>query len=336
MGFEFRPAKLEGVGLFIAIAGSSRTGKTYTALRLARGIAGKTGKIAAIDTEGKRMSHYSDQFDFDVFNMKSPFNGNRFVEAAKGAEEQGYAVMVIDSFSLEWSGVGGVLAERERQWKETGYSGKMSDAIWNRVKGPGSEHRCMMNEFMQMTMPIIFCLRANEVADHLGGGWKVEQDKRFLYEWTIGLTLHPGTPGEPRFDLKDAKKNPLWKVPEIHRHLFPEGKFITEEAGAALQAWRNSSGARDMGSAAVKVEKRQTFAEWLAEIEEALAECATADAVEAIADRYDVKQALASGKETVVVRLNALIAAALRRVEDDAVPGFARGAVTTDVTGEAA
>jgi len=80
----------------------------------------------------------------------------------------------------------------------------------------------------------------------------------------------------------------------------------------------------------VKVEKRQTFAEWLADLEEALAECATADAVDAIADRYDVKQALASGKETVVARLNTLIAAALRRVEDDEVPGFARGAVTTD------
>lgn len=249
-GITFRPAEMDGVGLFIAIEGSSRTGKTFTALTLARGIAGPNGRIAAIDTEGKRMSHYKDKFlgadgtPFDVWNMPPPFSGDRFVDGARAAQEAGYACMVVDSFSLEWSGAGGVLAEHARQWAALNHDPKKSDQVWNRVKGPGSQHKLMMDSFLQLTMPVIFCLRTNEVAPHLGGGWKVDQDKRFLYEWTVALTLHPDTPGMPRYDMVDAKRKPLWKVQEQHRHLFPEGKLITAEAGAALQAWRNTDTAR--------------------------------------------------------------------------------------------
>jgi hypothetical protein len=325
MSFEFKPAKLEGVGLFIAIAGSSRTGKTMSAMRIAKGIAGPGKRFAAIDTEGRRMSHYSNEFDFDVYNMMSPFGGMRFVEAAKGAQEQGYPCMVIDSFSLEWSGAGGVLAERERHWAAVNYDARKSDQVWNRVKGPGSEHRLMMNEFLQLTIPIIFCLRTNEVADHLGGGWKVEQDKRFLYEWTVGLTLHPDTPGMPRYDMVDAKRKPLWKVQDQHRHLFPEGKLIGEEAGAGLAAWRNSSDARSAGSAAVG-EKRRTYADWLADLESDLDDAMSHEEVETIAAREGVQKALTQGTETVVAKVNQLIKSALDRVQKEDVPDFARNA----------
>ena len=249
MTITFRPAELSGVGLFIALAGGSRTGKSFTALTLARGIAGPAGRVAAIDTEGRRLSHYKNDFlgadgqPFDVFDMPSPFGGDRFVEAAQAAQDASYDALVIDSFSLEWSGTGGVL-HQHAQLMAGETNQRKSDQMWNRVKGPGSTHKLMMDRFLQLTIPIIFCLRANPVADHLGGGWRVDQDRKFLYEWTVGLTLHPETPGMPRYDMFDAKKKPLWKVQEQHKHLFPEGKLITAEAGAALQAWRNTDLAR--------------------------------------------------------------------------------------------
>lgn len=326
MSFEFRPAKLTGVGLFIAIAGGSRTGKTYTALRMAKGIAGP-GKIAAVDTEGRRMSHYSKEFAFDVFDMRSPFSPGRFAEVAKGADAAGYSVLVIDSFSLEWSGVGGVLALFEEHHAKTNYNDKMKDICWSRAKAP---HKAMINELIQCTMPIIFCLRANEVPKHLAGNvdgrWKVEQDKRFLYEWTVSLTLHPDTPGMPRYDLEDAKGKPLWKVQDQHRHLFPEGKLIGEEAGAALAAWRNSGEARAMGSEAVGAKKR-TFAEWLEDLEDSLSGAETVEGVEAIIGREDVRACLASSNEAAKARVNAMVRAALDRVEAAQVPDFAQGAV---------
>lgn len=247
MSFRFQPAKMDGVGLFLAIAGGSRTGKTFSALTIARGIAGPNGKIACIDTEGKRMSHYKDQFltadgqPFDVHNMQSPFTAERFAEGAKAAEEAGYACLVIDSFSLEWAGAGGVLHLYDEEFEKRGHNQKQSDICWRIAK---KAHNRMLDDLTQRTIPIIFCLRANEVAEHLGGGWKVQQDKKFIFEWTVALTLHPDTPGMPRFDMVDAKKKPLWKVQQQHRHLFPEGKLITPDVGAALQEWRFSDSAR--------------------------------------------------------------------------------------------
>jgi hypothetical protein len=245
--FKFVPAEMNGVGLFIAIAGSSRTGKTFSALTLARGIAGPNGRIACIDTEGKRMSHYKDHFltadgkPFDVHNMQSPFTAARFADGAKAAEEAGYDCLVIDSFSLEWAGAGGVLQLYDEEFEKRGHNPKQSDVCWRIAK---KAHARMLDDLTQRTMPIIFCLRANEVAEHLGGGWKVQQDKKFLYEWTVALTLHPDTPGMPRYDMVDAKRKPLWKVQDQHRHLFPERKLITADAGAALQAWRMTDAAR--------------------------------------------------------------------------------------------
>lgn len=319
MSYSYRPAKLEGVGLFIALAGSARTGKTYTALRLARGIAGPDGKIAAIDTEGKRMSHYSKEFAFDVYNMRSPFSPMNFAEAAKGAEREGYAVLVIDSFSLEWSGVGGVLSLHEDLFAKANYAQKMNDICWARAKAP---HKAMVNELIQCTMPIIFCLRANEVPDHLGSGWKVEQDKRFLYEWTVGLTLHPDSPGMPRYDLVDAKKKPLWKVQEQHKPLFPPGKLIGEEAGAALAAWRNSGDAIAAGSTAV--ERKRTIGDWIADLEEFMELATTREAVEARAERDDVQKVLQTAQAETRAKVNAIIKLALDRFETDDAPGWAK------------
>jgi hypothetical protein len=271
------------------------------------------------------MSHYANEFEFDVYNMPPPFNGNGFLAAARGAEAEGYAAVVIDSFSLEWSGTGGVLHEHARQWAAANYAANKSDQMWNRVKGPGSEHKLMMDGFLQLTIPVIFCLRAKFVADHLGGGMKIDQDKTFMFDWTVGLTLHPETPGMPRYDLVDAKKKPLWKVQDQHMHLFPDRQLISEEAGAGLQAWRNSDAARSMGSQAVAQERQKTPAEWMAELEEDLAAAPDADVVDAIATRWDVAEALAKAPAAVKAKINSMVKAAIERTRDR-VPTFASGA----------
>src|SRR5437016_2786217 len=49
----------------VALIGPAGGGKSFTALVLARALAGPTGKIAAIDTEHGSLSKYADLFDFD-------------------------------------------------------------------------------------------------------------------------------------------------------------------------------------------------------------------------------------------------------------------------------
>ncbi len=46
----FKPASRDEVSVKLALMGVSGSGKTYSALRLARGLVGPSGRIALIDT----------------------------------------------------------------------------------------------------------------------------------------------------------------------------------------------------------------------------------------------------------------------------------------------
>lgn len=267
--FTFRPAARENVGLLIALAGASGSGKTFSALRLAQGLAGG-GKIAFIDTEARRGLHYADRFDFMHADMRPPFRPERFAEGIRAAEEAGASVVILDSFSHEYDGEGGILdwaAELEAGTPKPGIdrprdpfdrSGDgWKDWLTKPVKPPGNwkepklGHKRLMNALLQVRAHIIFCLRADEKIaiekqrDERGRertvvtplGWMPICEKRFMFEMTASFTLIPSAPGIPQFDLPH-------KLQDQHRTMFPSGQSIGEQAGAALAAWaRGAAGA---------------------------------------------------------------------------------------------
>ena len=110
----FQPASKKKLKLRLALYGSSGSGKTYTALAIASHL-GASPQIALIDTEHGSASLYSDKFKFDVVELGSdpndtePFAPEKYVVAIKAAERAGYDVLVIDSLSHAWSGLGGIL-----------------------------------------------------------------------------------------------------------------------------------------------------------------------------------------------------------------------------------
>src|SRR5487761_2572116 len=104
---SFKPARKAQSFLRMAIAGPSGSGKTYTSLEIAVGLAQGRG-IAVIDTERGSASKYADLFTFDVLELDS-FHPERYIEAIEAASAAGYAVLVIDSLSHGWNGVGGAL-----------------------------------------------------------------------------------------------------------------------------------------------------------------------------------------------------------------------------------
>lgn len=239
----FTRARREGVGLFVGLAGGTGSGKSYSALRLARGIAGSK-RIAAVDTEGRRLSHYATDFDFDAADMLPPFRPERFADAAKDAEKAGYGVLVIDSMSLEWAGEGGVIA-----WHDElkGDDEKKNMSAWIR---PKVAHKSMINSFLQRHIPIVLCFRAEEkVKVGPGGrvenqGWTPIGDSRMMFELTTMITLSNERPGRVDYSLPR-------KIQRQHLHLFPDGELITEEAGAQLAAWARGD---DIGPARSKAE----------------------------------------------------------------------------------
>lgn len=104
----FEKAIKQEAKLRLALAGPAGSGKTYTGLTIAQGLA-NGGKIAVVDTEHGSASKYADRFAFDVMEMFPPFHPDRFVEAIHEAQQAGYSVILLDSLSHEWNGTGGIL-----------------------------------------------------------------------------------------------------------------------------------------------------------------------------------------------------------------------------------
>ena len=105
----FAPATREKAFLRMALQGHSGSGKTYTALNIAKFLA-NGGKVAVVDTERGSASKYAGgaPFTFDVADLET-FEMTAFMDAVKSAEVAGYDVLIIDSLSHAWIGEGGAL-----------------------------------------------------------------------------------------------------------------------------------------------------------------------------------------------------------------------------------
>lgn len=89
------------------ISGPSGAGKTWTSLSLAQALA-DGGKVLLIDTEKESALTYADSFEFDHLPWRPPYDPSELTQTLKELGD-GYTVVVIDSLSKFWRGVGGTL-----------------------------------------------------------------------------------------------------------------------------------------------------------------------------------------------------------------------------------
>lgn len=244
MTFSFRPAVRENVGLLIGLAGGTGSGKTYTAMRLAAGIAGDK-PFAVIDTESRRALHYADAFRFDHAELRPPFRPEAYADAIKAADAAGYPVIVVDSMSHVWAGEGGVLDWQEAELdRMAGDDWKKREAVkmaaW--IK-PKVAHKQMVQRLLQVRANLILCFRAEQKIEmvredgkmkivpkqSLTGldGWIPVCEKNLPFELTASFLLTADAPGMPK---------PI-KLQEQHRALFPLDKPINEDSGKRVAEW---------------------------------------------------------------------------------------------------
>jgi len=237
--FTFRPATRTNVSLLIGLIGSSGSGKTYTAMRLASGMAGSK-RFCVIDTESGRASHYADQFAFDVGELHAPFRPNAYSDAIQAADAAGYGVIVVDSMSHEYAGDGGILDMQEEEFVRMGSRESSKVASWIKPKG---EHKRMMQKLLQVRAHLILCFRAEQKIEMIRedgkmkivpkqsltglDGWIPITEKSVPFELTASFLLTPDRPGMP---------HPI-KLQEQHRELFPLDQPISEESGQRVADW---------------------------------------------------------------------------------------------------
>jgi hypothetical protein len=144
----FRPAIREQLKLRLALAGPSGSGKSFTALRLAFAL----GRVAVIDTEHRAAEKYKGlapdgvPWNFDVCNL-AHFDPLNYVEAIQAAA--GYDVLVIDSISHAWDGVGGALDQVDKK-------GGNKFTAWKDVT---PRHRRMVEAMLACPCHLIVTLR---------------------------------------------------------------------------------------------------------------------------------------------------------------------------------
>lgn len=224
---NIRPAIRGGSKALIALAGETGDGKTFTALKIARGMVSKPSEIGLLDTENKRGSLYADILDgpFMIGDLHPPHSPSRYGLAIKEFQDAGIKVLVVDSGSHEWEGEGGCddIANAK--------IGKMDNWI-----GAKREHKKFMNTLLHCDMHIIICLRAREKTDFkipakpVSLGIKPICEKNFMFEMTASLLMQ-----------NEGKSQKWLKMPEFLKSAFGTGDgYLGEATGKKIMEWINT------------------------------------------------------------------------------------------------
>lgn len=275
MAIRFIPVSEINDPLTIALglSGGSGTGKTFTALRVARGIAetmtgNKGGVIGYVDTENKRALHYKAafpemaHFDFTAINDDGELVGfppERWIEVIDAAEAARLPVLILDSFSHAWEGVGGVLdlhaqvldrlvqeAEKRANGRYEVDPAKYSQLAWAEVK---PRYRRLIDRIVRAKTNIIICTRAKPVMQKGFGDraenarttktrrkdvpWDPASDGDLMFEMTAMIILDPVAPGCPVHQIK---------VADQFKGLFDPRRPMSEATGAAMADWAKGQG----------------------------------------------------------------------------------------------
>lgn len=249
--FTFRPAKRENTPLIIGIAGPTKSGKTYSAHRLAVGLA-NGGQVAMINAEGAKGHQYSDKFTYVAADITQPFRPERYTEALADALALNPAVVIIDSMSHMHDGPGGLLEYHEDELdRMAGADYKKRERMtWAAWVKPKAAENAFIYTMLGADCHIICCFRAKEKikivkgADPIDLGWQPIAGDRVTFETMFTLMLPPHSKGVP--DLATSYMR------EPFDALVPAGEALSEDTGRLLGEW--SMGAKPKRKPATKPE----------------------------------------------------------------------------------
>lgn len=244
---QIKKVERRGARFVFAFCGVSGSGKTYTALQFAWGLAnGNAEKVGLLDTENGRGRLYSDilrdrKGDVHPFmhaDLWAPFSPARYGQAIREFQEAGVEVLVIDSVTHEWEGLGGchdiATAAGGGKTKRNG------ELVQNWAPAKMSHRADFMNLLLTCDMDIVCCVRAREKVEVSEGGRQIKslgiqpvQEANFMFEMTASWMLH-----------MQGKEQQVIKPPPdaLKDHLCRGTGYITPADGLAVRKWRAEGG----------------------------------------------------------------------------------------------
>ncbi|MCD8366120.1 MAG: ATP-binding protein [Clostridiales bacterium] len=228
INLQITHAKKEQIYVKALIGGPSGSGKSYSALRVATGIAGRIGKgtkIGYIGTEGMRDKLYANEFDYDLISLEE-YSPDYYEAAIDAFLNEGYKVIIVDSLTHLWGWV-------QDQVQKVAKSNDSSFQAWGKYK---KENKKIIEKILLAPAHIIVTGRGKDeyvLEQNSKGkmaprkvGVGVQQDKDIEYEYMVTWMLDQET------HIAEAAKD--------NTHIF-ENKLdaLTEKSGEALYDWAN-------------------------------------------------------------------------------------------------
>lgn len=253
---EMKKAERKNMPALVALWGPSNSGKTYSGLLVARGLAGPDGIVVVVDTENRRAEYYDNMIGgWYHIDLQPPFTTQRYLEAFETAMSGRASCVMFDTISHVWAGEGGIV--------DQGMQGNGLQA-W---KAPKINYRKMTDRLLRSNVHVIFLLRAKDGIKQMGkevtniGAQPVcGKDFSFIYDMTVSVLLGPNH--MPQF--QDGKQlincNPLIpavKVPDPLKGVIVPGEKLSVKTGEQIAAWVRGGKALDFDTVGLERNARE-------------------------------------------------------------------------------
>lgn len=149
---KFRKATRKAAKLRLGLVGPAGSGKTWDALNIALGIG---GRIAVVDTENSSAELYSHLGAYDILIIQAPFTVQKYIDAIRAAEREGYDIIILDSITHAWSGEGGLLDVKDQIVRNS-----KSGNSWAAWKDVTPLHTTFVEAMLQSKCHIIATMRS--------------------------------------------------------------------------------------------------------------------------------------------------------------------------------
>ena len=220
---KFEKAKRSKCMMKLCISGASGSGKTYSALKISKGLVGNLSKVVVLDTENGSSNLYADMGEFSVLTIDAPFTPEKYIQAINEAVTAGFECIIIDSLSHEWFGTGGILDTHAKMEGN-------SFTNWSKIT---PRHNAMIQHIVNAPVHIIATLRSKTeyVMQQKNGksipekvGMKAIQRDDTDYEFTVAFEInrhHKATVSKDRTGLFHGSSE--W--------------MLNEQVGESIKSW---------------------------------------------------------------------------------------------------